>query len=237
MVAHVLKAAKGHEAEGNVRLNPALLPARDRSDPQVAPVRVEAGHDFRRPASLDGRVARMVPVAAPCCDPPKPVPASRLGHPCLVEARLPVGKVEEPGAAAVGSQFGHKWCPRPESGTPARKRAVRSVCILDGTTEVRSASASVHCCAGHSRACPGSEDRLQRIVLCHPVARPDFLKPWSVVRLPASGWQKPEGGCRFERRGQLSGNPNSVSCPLNPGVRNRRSGDEHTGIWVLGRRV
>ena len=100
-VAHVLEAAEGHVADGDVRPHPALLAVEDRPDPQVVLVGAEAGLDLGQPAVLDDQVARVGLVAAPGHDPPEPVPAGRLGHLRLVEAHLPVGEVEEPGGAAV----------------------------------------------------------------------------------------------------------------------------------------
>ncbi len=101
-VARVLEAAEGHVADGDVRTDPARLPVEDRPDPQVVPVRAEAGLDLRQPAVLDDQVARVILAAAPCHDSPQPVPAGRLGHLRPFEAHPAVGEVEEPGGAAAG---------------------------------------------------------------------------------------------------------------------------------------
>jgi len=73
-VAHVLEAAEGHVADGDVRTDQAHLQMEDRPDPQVVPVRAEAGPDLRQPAVLDGQVARVVLAAGIR---PGPTPRSR----------------------------------------------------------------------------------------------------------------------------------------------------------------
>ncbi len=77
-MAHVLKAAEGHVADGDVRTGPAHLPARDRPDPLVVLV---------------------VPVAAPRHDPPSSATISALDMPSPSCRSNRVGSIYQP---AVG---------------------------------------------------------------------------------------------------------------------------------------
>ena len=143
------------------------------SAPQVVSVRAEAGLDLRSPAALDDEVAR------------------------VVTARPRVfGSYMSPGCLGRTQNGVQDRIPAPRPGCVLTSKLAFCIASAFGAC---SANTSARCRAGHSRACPGSKDRLQRIVLCHPVALPDFLKLWPVVRLPASGRQEPEDGFRVER--------------------------------------